>query len=124
MPRDGWPDWGVYVRDGCICQYCGFDGTEFRAWQQLQIDHVIPQRSGGEDSEKNKAVACTGCNRDKGFFDPRSGQDFKEPPDDTTRAELIGRAREHIKNCRALKNYQSAHSDMMDEIREGRKVAA
>jgi 5-methylcytosine-specific restriction endonuclease McrA len=116
MPRDGCPDWDVYVRDGCVCQYCGFTGTEYRAWQQLQIDHVIPQCCGGKDSYKNKAVACNGCNRDKGFFDPRSGEAFDEPPDDTTREKLIKRASDHIKNFRELMKYPIMHLAMIDEI--------
>jgi CRISPR/Cas system Type II protein with McrA/HNH and RuvC-like nuclease domain len=87
----------------------------------LEIDHIIPQSRGGEDTPLNKAVACHGCNHDKGFYDPRSGQAFNVPPDDITRAELINRAWGHIKTCRELKGYPSAHRDMMEEIGKRRK---
>ena len=126
MPRKGWPDWDVYVKRGCVCEYCGFDGTEYRAWQQLQIDHIIPQNSAGANSEMNKAVACQGCNRDKGFYDPRNGQAFNEPPDEITRSELIERSVAHIRSCRDQRRYTEEHSDMMDEIRQrgGRSMSA
>jgi hypothetical protein len=116
MPRPGWPDWGVYVDRDCFCEYCGFDGTGYLAWQQLEIDHIIPQSKGGRDAPLNKAVACHGCNRDKGFYDPRSGEAVTEPSGPAMRAEMIQRAWQHIKECRLQKQYPSAHEDMAKDI--------
>ena len=73
MAKHGWPDWDVYVRDKCRCVYCGFDGTSLPNWGQLQIDHLIPRRSGGPLEPGNKVVACADCNRLKHAFDPSSG---------------------------------------------------
>jgi hypothetical protein len=27
MSKARWPDWEIYVQYGCVCVYCGFDGT-------------------------------------------------------------------------------------------------
>ncbi len=50
MAKKDWPDWHIYLRDGCRCQYCGFSGIgNFNAFSQLVVDH------------RSKVVACGGC---------------------------------------------------------------
>jgi hypothetical protein len=44
------------------CQYCC--GTF--AVRDLQVDHIEPKSSGGEDRLENYTLACRGCNKRKG----------------------------------------------------------
>lgn len=115
MAKRGWPDWDVYVRDGCCCVYCGFDGTSRPLWRQLVIDHLIPKNSGGSNEPWNKVVACARCNQLKYRFDPSNGNHSlldSEPG----RATLIKEAAAHIQHK------ESAESDdflvMMADIRQ------
>jgi len=52
----------ILRRDGFICQYCGQEADT--------VDHVIPRRLGGLDSDDNLVASCTRCNLSKGgrFF--------------------------------------------------------
>jgi 5-methylcytosine-specific restriction endonuclease McrA len=52
----------ILRRDGYICQYC--------AQEADTVDHVIPRRLGGLDSDDNLVAACKRCNYSKGgrFF--------------------------------------------------------
>ena len=52
----------ILRRDGYICQYCGQEADT--------VDHVIPRRLGGLDSDDNLVSACARCNYSKGgrFF--------------------------------------------------------
>jgi hypothetical protein len=90
----------------------------------LETDHIIPQCKSGKDqgTTTNKAVACHGCNRDKGSYDPRNGETLdgeaiKEPIDEAMRSELIRRAWQRIRENRERKQYPAAHRDMIDEIK-------
>jgi 5-methylcytosine-specific restriction endonuclease McrA len=88
MAETDWPDWNVYVRDGCKCVYCGFDGTKLLSWFQLEIDHLIPVRSQGADWPENKVVTCVMCNKLKHGYDPGNGR-IQSPSDPMNRQELI-----------------------------------
>ncbi len=55
------------------CHYCDFVGH--LAWSgtwgwpsmsDLQMDHVIPEREGGESTVDNMVLACGVCNRSRG----------------------------------------------------------
>ena len=52
----------ILRRDGHICQYCGQEADT--------VDHVIPRRLGGLDSDDNLVASCKRCNLSKGgrFF--------------------------------------------------------
>jgi 5-methylcytosine-specific restriction endonuclease McrA len=52
----------ILRRDGFICQYCAQEATT--------VDHVIPRRLGGLDTDDNLVAACSKCNYSKGgrFF--------------------------------------------------------
>jgi 5-methylcytosine-specific restriction endonuclease McrA len=52
----------ILRRDGYICQYCGQEADT--------VDHIIPRRVGGLDSDDNLCAACSRCNYSKGgrFF--------------------------------------------------------
>jgi len=52
----------VLERDGFKCQFCGKDAPE----AHLEIDHIVPQAAGGDDSFDNLVTACVDCNRGKG----------------------------------------------------------
>ncbi|MBN2012931.1 HNH endonuclease [candidate division KSB1 bacterium] len=49
----------IIKRDGYQCQYCSTKTGPFT------IDHIIPKRSGGEDSWENLVCACIECNNKK-----------------------------------------------------------
>jgi hypothetical protein len=49
-------------RDGGQCQYC----HRFFPMDELNIDHVIPQHHGGEDTWENMVCSCITCNSRKG----------------------------------------------------------
>ncbi len=106
--------WKAYIRDKCICVYCGFDGTIFENWRQLSIDHIIPEKEDGEDSLNNIAVACRRCNDNKGDFDPR-GKAGKLNLS-LTRENLLAKAKESTeqKNEKELPAFKA----MMKEIKE------
>lgn len=124
MPRNGWPDWDIYVQRGCICEYCGFDGTvSWQAWNQLAIDHIIPRSKGGSpDHPRNKAVACCYCNGHKLWYDPRSQDQaaarLAQPQSEQERSELIKRAFAHIQQNGLEKwTVVAAFDDMMTETK-------
>jgi 5-methylcytosine-specific restriction endonuclease McrA len=52
----------ILRRDQFICQYCNQEATT--------VDHVIPRRLGGLDSDDNLVSSCRRCNLAKGgrFF--------------------------------------------------------
>jgi len=52
----------VFKRDGFVCGYCGSHPPSV----VLEIDHIIPIASGGENVEENLITSCFDCNRGKG----------------------------------------------------------
>jgi len=50
----------IFRRDKYRCQYCGASGPT------LTVDHVVPQRLGGESTWDNLVTACAKCNHKKG----------------------------------------------------------
>ena len=50
----------ILKRDSYCCQQCGQDNGK------LHVDHIIPRRLGGTDSEDNLQVLCQKCNLSKG----------------------------------------------------------
>lgn len=83
----------VYLRDRCVCQYCGLDGTsDFRIFENLCIDHLVPTARGGPDAADNMVIACRNCNEVKGDYDPRKDA----PPE--SREALLTAARKHVRN--------------------------
>ena len=52
----------IFLRDRFQCRYCGFDGREFLAWQQLTLDHVVPKNAKGTDANNNLVTCCSACN--------------------------------------------------------------
>lgn len=53
----------IYMRDGLACVWCGV-GVENGA--KLTLDHVICQKRGGHNGEKNLITACLSCNSSRG----------------------------------------------------------
>jgi hypothetical protein len=46
---------GVWFRDGRCCQWCG-------AFDNLQLDHIVPWSNGGSDRSDNLRLLCANCN--------------------------------------------------------------
>lgn len=57
------------------CEYCRL--PEWAAFDEHQLDHIVPRRHGGRNGADNLALACACCNRCKGTdmsaFDPLDG---------------------------------------------------
>lgn len=51
----------VFERDGFRCSYCG---KQFHR-NELNIDHVIPRKLGGDSSWENTVTSCYKCNSKK-----------------------------------------------------------
>lgn len=51
----------IFERNDHTCQRCG---GYFRN-KDLQVDHTIPLRWGGEDEDWNRRATCRKCNRQK-----------------------------------------------------------
>ena len=125
MAKHPWPDWDIYVRDGCTCAYCGFQGISPLSWRQLAIDHIVPKAKGGPDARENKVVSCNYCNTMKSGFDPSDGQ-WHLVLSDEARLKLIEKSREHIRwaisnNYGGPDKEQKDFKSMMEEIKRTRE---
>lgn len=52
----------VKLQTGQICNYCGSS-------DRLSLDHIFPQKYGGQDDAENLIFACRACNSSKGKKD-------------------------------------------------------
>lgn len=115
MAKDRWPDWDIYLRDRCVCVYCGFVGRDKLSWRQLEIDHLIPRTKGGTDTPDNKVVSCKACNLLKSSFDPRtSSVSFPLSPAD--RSSLITNVQKYLQSKRSLSDEDTDFNQMMKEL--------
>ena len=69
--RTMFDDEKVKPQTGQICNYCG--STKF-----LALDHIFPQKMGGEDNAKNLIYACRSCNSSKGKKDLMEWMDYRK----------------------------------------------
>jgi 5-methylcytosine-specific restriction endonuclease McrA len=56
-------------RDGFYCHYCGVSLEENDPFtftpRGASVDHIIPQKEGGNDNLPNLVLACRRCNGEK-----------------------------------------------------------
>ena len=52
----------IKIITGQICNYCG-------STEKLALDHIFPQKFGGQDTAENLIFACRSCNSSKGKKD-------------------------------------------------------
>ena len=52
----------IKLQTGQICNYCG-------STEKLALDHIFPQKYGGQDDAENLIFACRTCNSSKGKKD-------------------------------------------------------
>jgi len=52
----------IKLKTGQICNYCG-------STEKLALDHIFPQKYGGQDNAENLIFACKACNSSKGKKD-------------------------------------------------------
>ncbi len=52
----------IKLQTGQICNYCG-------SAEKLALDHIFPQKYGGQDNAENLIFACKTCNSSKGKKD-------------------------------------------------------
>jgi 5-methylcytosine-specific restriction endonuclease McrA len=113
MKKYGVNNWDIYVRDKCVCQYCGLNGCEFGKWRQLTIDHLLPENSGGTNEPPNLIVACNRCNQLKENFVKGANINLNNIP---PRDELIKMARDYVDQNRKKDQEIEAFTAMMREL--------
>jgi len=59
----------IMIRDNHACCYCG-------AYENLTIDHIIPESRGGKTTFENCVTACFSCNNKKNNRTPREANMF------------------------------------------------
>ncbi len=60
----------IKLQSGSKCSYCG-------ATENLALDHVFPQKLGGEDTGDNLIYACRSCNSSKGKKDLLAWMEYR-----------------------------------------------
>ena len=60
--RSIFDDEKIKLQTGQICNYCG-------STEKLALDHIFPQKYGGQDSGENLIYSCRTCNSSKGKKD-------------------------------------------------------
>ena len=60
--RSIFDDEKVKLQTGQVCNYCG-------STEKLALDHIFPQKYGGQDNAENLIFACKKCNSSKGKKD-------------------------------------------------------
>jgi 5-methylcytosine-specific restriction endonuclease McrA len=107
--------WEIALRCRGKCVYCGLDASEdVRILMSSQLDHLIPRNSGGSDDEDNLVLACHGCNRYKGAWNPSEGE--AEP---LSRAALVKKAAEYVKGRRGDDPFYTALQGELNSRKAG-----
>jgi len=60
--RSIFDDEKIKLQTGSICNYCG-------SIEHLALDHIFPQKFGGQDNAENLIFSCRSCNSSKGKKD-------------------------------------------------------
>jgi len=60
----------IKLQTGQICNYCG-------STEKLALDHIFPQKYGGQDDAENLIFACKTCNSSKGKKDLMEWMSFR-----------------------------------------------
>jgi hypothetical protein len=60
----------IKLQTGQICNYCGSP-------DKLALDHIFPQKFGGQDDAENLIFACRSCNSSKGKKDLMEWMNFR-----------------------------------------------
>ena len=60
----------IKIQTGQICNYCG-------SAEKLALDHIFPQKHGGQDNAENLIFACKSCNSSKGKKDLMEWMNFR-----------------------------------------------
>ena len=60
----------IKLKTGQICNYCGSS-------EKLALDHIFPQKYGGQDNAENLIFACRICNSSKGKKDLMEWMNFR-----------------------------------------------
>jgi hypothetical protein len=60
----------IKLLTGQICNYCG-------STERLALDHIFPQKFGGQDDAENLIFACRICNSSKGKKDLMEWMNFR-----------------------------------------------
>jgi hypothetical protein len=91
----------LFDRDNHRCVYCGRDlMVDFESFMLTQEDHLISRKSGGEDDELNRVIACYVCNVLKGDFCPpiKLTSQTKTRYIDAVRDHIMARRSKHMRD--------------------------
>jgi CRISPR/Cas system Type II protein with McrA/HNH and RuvC-like nuclease domain len=56
---------GLYARGNWMCAYCGKTLLDAK-WNEMSLDHLVPQNFGGTNDHSNLVMVCAHCNSSKG----------------------------------------------------------
>ena len=68
--RSIFDDEKIKLQTGSICNYCG-------SKEHLALDHIFPQKFGGQNNAENLIFACRSCNSSKGKKDLMEWMTFR-----------------------------------------------
>jgi hypothetical protein len=94
----------IFSRDNYTCQYCGYNGKQFQNWLQLTIDHIIPQRIGGNNESNNLVTCCHKCNSITGY-----SREMMEIDKSMAREEILKLKKDYVqKSSESYKEFWKA----------------
>lgn len=103
----------VFKRDGFTCQYCGRMAPDV----VLEVDHITPVASGGDNDLMNLVTSCQDCNRGKGKRNLSSKDEIK-----AQQAQLkeLSKKREQLQMLiewrKELESIEDMQVDMVQDI--------
>lgn len=109
-------------RQGSACLYCG--GTI--SWSSCQLDHIVPRKTGGNNTRANLVAVCETCNQAKGKDTFRVFVESGRRPavtldgavdrvDSMNRGEIAGKTFAHIKREMKRRLKQREEDEPIDE---------
>ena len=121
----------IFHRDRYRCRYCDRDLiSRFEDYWAGELDHLIPQRAGGDGTKENLVVSCSTCNRLKEDWVPINWErmSFHERIE-AARQEMRERREQHRETWNNMSDEEKAaardrlrvHRDQLGGGREGKR---
>ena len=98
----------VFKRDSFTCQYCGQSAPDV----VLEVDHIKPIATGGDNELLNLVTSCKDCNRGKGKRELSNKDELKKQVD---QLKELNKKREQLRLMMEWKNELSKLEDQKIE---------
>jgi hypothetical protein len=102
----------IFKRDGFTCQYCGRKPPEI----VLEVDHIEPVSSGGENHKLNLVTSCEDCN--SGKSDKLLADFIPRPDADAALLEAQQEIAEARRFLVAHEERKKLNADVVEQLRE------